>query len=428
MNGIGGATLATLAVWAALILTGILIGILATRWHEPARAHSPRVERLVLAAAAAGVVAWFAEVGALIGNAASNPLLRAFVPVQTRPGFRVAVLWGTLPGSALTFAVLLLVVAALATPARLGDRLRFVSVTAATALAALIVAVWFAPAPNVTTATVPVFVQSASAAVAPLAALLSLVGLTLITAATIAGASPSKSLLIGAWVAATAAVAAEQVARSELGIGPRDAVLLGSASSGIILWLCCSALLHHRGQRLLLRGSTAPAPGGMSHAANVAHAGAALMVVSFALHALAARSTVSVAAGATVEVTDAFRRPWQLANQGVSRFDAEGVDILSVAIESRDPGGRSRLLAPAIQDPHGSDGRHLDNAISRRASAGTGLQSIRVLLLEADSLDGARVRVTFLPVPLLWPIGVALLVLSAALMVFDVRRSRQSTG
>jgi hypothetical protein len=53
---------------------------------------------------------------------------------------------------------------------------------------------------------------------------------------------------------------------------------------------------------------------------------------------------------------------------------------------------------------------------------------MRVLLLEVDSLDVARVRVTFLPVPILWPMGVALLVLSAALSVFDERRSRQPTG
>jgi hypothetical protein len=166
----------------------------------------------------------------------------------------------------------------------------------------------------------------------------------------------------------------------------------------------------------------------MSLAANAAHAGAAMMVVSFALHAVAARSTLSVAAGGTVEVNDAFRRRWQLANQGVSRFDAEGVDILSVAIESRDPRGRLHLLAPAIQDAHGSDGRHLDNAISRRASAANALQSIRLLLLEADSLDGVRVRVTFLPVPILWPLGVTLLLLSAALVAYDARRSRQTPG
>ena len=426
MNGIAGANLSTLSAWAALILTGILTGTLVSHWSASERVLTPRIEGLALGAAAAGVIAWFAQVGALVGNAASNPLLAAFVPLPTSPGFRVAILWGTLPGGALTFAVSLLVVATLTAPSRGGDRLRFLCVMAAAALTALLLAVWFAPAPNALTTRVPVFVQATSAAMAPLLAMLALVALTVSIAAAVAGARPSKPLLLGAWMAATMTLAAEQLARSELGIGPRDAVVLGNASSGLVLWLLTSALLHRRVQELLLR-ATSSASRATSGAANAAHIGAAVMVLSFALHALAARSTVSVGPGATVELTDAFRRPWQLANQGVSRFDAEGMDILSVAIEARDVRGTLRLLAPAIQDPHGSDGRHLET-ISRRASAASALQSMRVLLLDVDSLDVARVRVTFLPVPILWPVGVALLVLSAALSVLDERRPRQSTG
>jgi hypothetical protein len=428
MNGIAGANLSTFSTWAALILTGILTGALVSRWSALERTPGPRSEGLVLGAAAAAVVGWFAHVGALIGNAASDPLLTAFVPVETSPGFRLAVLWGTLPGGALTFALSLLVAATLTAVWRGGDRLRFVCVLALAALAALLVAVWFAPAPNASPTRVPVFVQAPSAALAPLAALLALVALVVSVATAIAGAPPSKPLLLGGWIAATVGLAGEQLARSELGIGPRDAVLLGSASSGLALWLLTSALLHRRIQGLLLRASVIPATTARSGAANAAHAGAALMVASFALHALAARSTVSVGPGATVEINDAFRRPWQLANQGVSRFDAEGMDILSVAIESRDSRGTLRLLAPSIQDPHGRDGRHLDNTISRRASATNALQSMRVLLQEVDSLDVARVRVTFLPVPILWPLGVALLVLSAMLAAFDERRSRHLTG
>ena len=428
MNGIAGANLSTLATWAALILTGILTGTLVSRRSAAERAFTARTEGLVLGAAAAGVIAWFAHVGALVGNASSNPLLAAFVPVETSPGFRVAVLWGTIPGGALTFAVSLLVVAALAAPSRGADRLRYLCVMAGTALAALLLAVWFAPEPNAASTTVPVFVQATTAAQAPLLALAALVALTVSVATVIAGASPSKSLLLVAWMAATMALVGEQLARSELGIGPRDAVVLGNASSGLALWLLTSALLHRRVQRLLLRATTSVVTAGTARAAHAAHVGAILMVVSFALHALASRSTVSVGPGATVAVTDAFRRPWQLANQGVSRFDAEGMDILSVAIESRDSRGTLRLLAPAIQDPHGSDGRHLDNTISRRASAGSALQAVRVLLVEVDSLDVAQVRVTFLPVPILWPLGVVLLVLSAVLSILDERRSRQSTG
>jgi hypothetical protein len=40
-------------------------------------------------------------------------------------------------------------------------------------------------------------------------------------------------------------------------------------------------------------------------------------------------------------------------------------------------------------------------------------RTIRVLLVGADSLDTASVRVTFLPLPILWPAGVVLILLSA---------------
>ena len=413
MNRVAGANLSTLAVWAALVLTGILAGSLASRWRTPDRTLSPRIEGLLLGAAAAGVVAWFAQAGALFGNSAAHELLAAFVPIETKVGLRLAVLWSTLPGGALTMAVALLVTAALTTPVRADNRDRWLAVMAVAAFGALIVAAWFGPSPNATADRIPVFVQSASAALAPLFALSSLIGLAVIFAAAAVGNPAPRPLVIGTWIVATLAVAAEQAARSGLGIGPRDAVVLGSASAGLILWLLTSALLHRRVQALLLRNE--PDAAGSSRAANAAHAGAVLLVVSFALHALASRSTVSLAPGASVDVTDAFRRTWQLAHQGVSRFDAEGVDITSVAIESRDPTGQVHLLAPEIQDHHGRDGRHLENSISLSRSATGALQTLRIVLLEADSLDVASVRVTFMPVPILWPLGVGALLLSAAL-------------
>ena len=151
-----------------------------------------------------------------------------------------------------------------------------------------------------------------------------------------------------------------------------------------------------------------------------------MLAISFALHALAARSTVAVAPGATVGMTDAFRRRWDLANQGVSRFDAEGVVITSVTIESKDPGGQTRLLIPEIREHHGRDGRHLENSVSLRKSTTGALQSMRIVLLEADSLDVASVRVTFLPVPILWPAGIVLLLLSAAVAAAGERQPRPS--
>jgi cytochrome c biogenesis factor len=425
MNGVVGAPLSTLAVWTALVLAALLTGTLIPRWKSGARAASRRVEGLLLAAAAAGVVAWFAHVGALLGNSTSNELLAAFVPIDTTPGFRVAVLWATLPGACLTVAVIMLVVAALTTNAQQANRSRFLTVVSGVAMVSLVLAAWFAPPPNALATRIPPFVQSAPAALAPLFALLALVGLAFIVASAGAGGLPSKLLLVCTWVAATLAIAAEQLARSALGIGPRDAVLLGSASSGLALWLVTSAVLHRRVQSFLFRRRLAVETGRLA-GARLAHAGAAILAISFALHALAARSTVAVAPGATVEMTDAFRRRWELANQGVSRFDAEGVIITSVTIESKDPGGQTRLLTPEIREHHGREGRHLENSVSLRKSTTGALQSMRIVLLEADSLDVASVRVTFLPVPILWPAGIILLLLSAAFAVAGERQPRPS--
>jgi hypothetical protein len=147
----------------------------------------------------------------------------------------------------------------------------------------------------------------------------------------------------------------------------------------------------------------------------VAHAGAIMLAISFAAHAFAARSTVSLPPGATVGVTDAFRRTWQLANQGVSRFDEQGADVLSVALEAKSPSGTATLLTPEIRGYHGRGGEHIENTVSRRQSTGAITQTLRVLLVGADSLDVASVRITFLPLPILWPVGVALLALSVVM-------------
>jgi hypothetical protein len=129
----------------------------------------------------------------------------------------------------------------------------------------------------------------------------------------------------------------------------------------------------------------------------------------------AAAVQLPAAAGATVGVTDAFRRTWQLANQGVSRFDEQGADVLSVALEAKSPLGALKLLTPEIREYHGRGGEHIENTVSRRQSTGAITQTLRVLLVGADSLDVASVRVTFLPLPILWPAGIALLALSVLL-------------
>ena len=402
---IADASVSALALWASLILTGAVAGTFASQWST-AEVRVKGADNLLLAAAAAAVVAWSANAGSLIGGAA-NPLLTAHVPIDVRAGYRLAVLWATLPGGALTVAVALLARGALAGRARDRSRTRYVASLATMALVALVVAVWFAPAPNASSTHIPAFVQSASAAIAPLFALCALVTLADVVATRLAGAPPDAFALRLSWASATAALVSEQVARSRLGIGPRDAILLGSASSGLVLWLLTSALLHVRVQALVFR--VTPGSRRTGRSALTAHVGAGLLVVSFALHAFATRVTVAIPPGGSVDVTDSFKRTWQLSNQGVSRFDAEGVDVRSVALEARRPSGATALLAPEIRDYHTRSGDHLENSIARRQSTGAIVQTLRVLLVEADSLDVASVRVTFLPLPILWPIGIALL-------------------
>ena len=394
--------------WIAVVLTGLAVGLLSSRWNHGG-ATPRRIELLILASAAAGIVAWCSHAGALLGGfASSNQLLAAFVPIDVGPVYRLSVLWATLPGAALTLTVVLLAWTALA-----GAKARVACLTCGLALAALGLAAWFAPRGAAT--GIPTFVQSAPGALAPLFALVALVMLALASAFGIARQSAPRFLALFAWSAATAALVSEQSARSQLGIGPGDAVVLGSASSGLILWLLTSALLHRRAQSFLFH---VPSPAGKvrdrlsRYSALSGHAGAVLLAISFAAHALASRSTISLPPGASVPVKDALRQPWQLVNQGVSRFDASGVDVTALAIETRHPRGGIELLSPEIREYHGRGGEHL-NPVSLRRSTETATQAMRVLFMGADSLDVASVRVTFLPVPILWPAGIALLCLAA---------------
>ena len=411
MSWIADAGIASLALWVAVILTGIVAGMFAIRWNEP-RSIDRLTESLILGAAAAGVVSLFAHAGALLGSAGTDALYAATVPIPVTTGLRLAVLWATLPGAALSLGVILLARAALASSLRSETSARAIGALAFMALLALGVAAWFAPAPNDIATKIPPFVQSISAALAPLAALLSLAVLADVVAARLGGTAPKPAMVSAAWVLATLGLTAEQAARSGLGLGPRDALILGSASSGLVLWLFTSALMHRRVQAVLLRMNTPPF--GRAHpkpGAVMAHVGAVLLAISFGAHAMAGRRTVSIPAGEAVALT-AFRQTWKVANQGVSRFDEETSDVISLALEVTTPSGKSTLLTPEVRDYHTPSGRHLENRISRRESAGRVTQTMRVLLVGADSLDTASVRITFLPLPILWPAGVALILLS----------------
>jgi len=421
MTWIADASLAPVAIWVAIALTGLATGTVASRWGDPRAPLSPLIDGLLLAGAAASVIAWSAIAGGLLGAATPSAFLSAYVPIGIGPGFRLAVQWATIPGASLTIAAILLIWTALSShggaPPGIADRPRFVGLMSAISLVALGVSAWFAPPVGAGTTVIPTFVQSTPAALAPLFALLAIVGVVVTVALAIAR-SASRNVLLGAWLAAAAAVVSEQMARSQLGIGPRDPVVLGSASSGLVLWLLTSALLHRRVQSILLRiqpvqDAAIGARG--TYATRAAHAGAICLAISFAAHAFAVRSTVSLRPGESVAVGDTFRRTWQLVNQGVSRFDAEGVDVTALAIETRDARGRTDLLTPEVREYHAPDGQHLESTVALRKSTRGAFQTMRVLLTATDSLDVASVRVTFLPAPFLWPLGVTLLGISAIL-------------
>ena len=395
-------------LWLAVVFAGALAGMLASRWRRAAPALRV-TEGLLLSAAAAAVISWCGNAGALLG-ASQGTLLVAHVSIDVAPGLRLGVLWATLPGAALTCGTILLVWSAISGTVRADQRLLCLTVSAS--VVALGIAAWFAPQPGSVASSIPPFVQSAWALLAPLFALLAVLGVAVLLLFAVARHPWRHDLLVGTWMASTAAVACEQVARSQLGIGPRDGIVLGAASSGLVLWLVTGALLHRRVQALLRQ----PTPAAMNRLSAIAgHVGALLLALSFGLHAFARRATVDLPPGAVITVTDAFSQPWQLANQGVSRFDAEGVDVTAVAIEARDPRGKTALLTPEIRDYHTRDGQHLATPVVLRKSTGGAAQAMRLLVSEPDSLDATRVRVTFLPAPILWPVGVALLLLSGLL-------------
>jgi len=170
LTWIADAGVADLAAWAALVLTGLVTGLSGAHGREPARRGSRVTEGLLLASAAAAVVAWCSQAGTLMATSDGNKLLFASVPIDVAAGFRLAVLWATPSGAMLTVASGLLVWAALR--AASATDMRQVSLLAAVALVALIGSTWNAPAAGVAATVIPPFVQSPSAALAPLFALI----------------------------------------------------------------------------------------------------------------------------------------------------------------------------------------------------------------------------------------------------------------
>lgn len=407
------------ALWLALLAAAFGTGVGASRWRVPFTGRDIEVARFL--AGALGVLG----VGLLAGDllrGAPSPFLGDLPPMPLAAGYRVAPLWATAKGTATTLAAMLLVVAALGpgTTRHLAPGMPGRISTVLSGMAAVCLTVALLMRVGATTPrAVPVWAQSVWAVVAPLAALGALAALLhLIALAVAARGEPMSPAVCGAWSAAALAAAAlatislgaEQSARALLGIGPQDPIVLGSAGSGLVLWVVSLALLHRRVARIVLSPDAVPAGGDEPSPwpARLAHVGAACVVLSFAAHVFAARSTVDLPPGAPVEVADALGGTWTLVNQGVSRFDHEGADITTVAIEAVGPDGRPRLMTSERREVQSLLGGNLA-PVGMRGSSGTALQRVRVLLESADPLDTATVRVSFVPFLLLWPAGLVLL-------------------
>lgn len=432
---------AEVALWLAIIAAAWTAGSQLARWHSGAGGGSAVASYAMLATAALLVLSWGAFAGALLRQDPALAIVRESLPVHAGALHRMAAAWSTLRGAMLTLGVLLsLGVVVLAADdshvgstaaTRLGG-----SVAAVVALVLLGGALVAPPLADATGASVPesvpIFLLHPAAAVAPLFALGAVAaGLILVcnalsvrgTAAPDVASGSLRRTAIAGWILATLALAAEQVARARLGITTQDAVALGSSSAVPILWLLLGALAHERVRRLLLAQWPTASHGDGSSAAwpvRLMHVGALLMVLGFALHIAAARTTLRLPPGQSAEAPDVFGRNWTLVNQGLSRFDAAGHDVTAIAVETTPPGGAPRLLSSELRRyVDGRTGALLGRPIGVRAVQRGPLQELRLVLADAAEGDVALVRVSFVPLVMLWHAGVALLLAGgiAALVV-----------
>jgi cytochrome c biogenesis factor len=424
--------LAEVGLWLALAGAAWSTGVRLARWDRAVVGPSPphRLDAesgVVVVTAALLVMAWGVLAGALLRRDASLALALEGIPVVAPRWQGLGALWGTMRGGVLTLAALIALAAVSAGTTAHGPRARatsrLVGVLSGLALVLLVVSLVLLPplAPAAAArapASMPLYLVELPALLAPLAALgavtAALVAAALLVAAR--GAADGEAavfafrrVVLAAWLLATLAIAAEQAARTRLGIGVEDPVVLGSSRSGLALWLALGVLAHGRVRDWLLTGGQrARRRRWMTHAV---HAGAALVVLSFALHIVARRTTTELPPGAAVEVRDGYGRTWTLVNQGLSRFDAEGRDIAALAIQVTRPGGAARLLTAEHRQYFDRGGLPLGTPLGLRATWRSPLQDARLVLDSALAGEVARVRVSFVPLAALWTLGTVLMLL-----------------
>jgi hypothetical protein len=422
--------LAEVALWLALAGAAWSTGVRLARWDRAGTgaASGDRLDAVSGAAvvtAALLVMAWGVLAGALLRGDDSLALTLEGIPVVAPRWQGLAALWGTVRGGVLTLATLTALAAVRASTtttaprARVGSRLA--GVLSGLVLALLAVSLMLLPplasaASAHLPASVPLYLVHLPALLAPLAALgavaaaLAAAALLIVARGPVDGAAAASAfrrVVLAGWLLATLAIAAEQAARTRLGIGVEDPVVLGSSRSGLALWLALAMLAHGRVRDWLLTGERrAPKSAWMMR---VVHAGAVVVVLSFALHIVARRATIELPPGAPVEVRDGLGRSWTLVNQGLSRFDAEGRDIEALAIQVTRPDGAARLLTAEHRQYYDRNGRPLGAPLGLRATWPSAVQDARLVFDSALTGDVARVRVSFVPLAALWTLGIVLI-------------------
>lgn len=435
-------TVGEVALWLAFLCVAWSAGAYVARWRAAADDAPPAAAVVLVIAGALLVFGWGILGGALLRGDLALAITREGAPSVTARWAALAALWSTRRGAILTLA-LLLGLGAIAVATGRERRALMVRLTGAlTALTTVVLAVAVLAVPPFASAagsplpdSVPLHLVHWAAALAPLFALGAVAAALMLAALawTAAGSNAAGTDLvvrrwtIVAWLLATAALATEQHARAAIGITAQEAVSLGSSRSGLLLWLALAALLHRRLREAIVRGGGAAVARGLGRGwhAHAAHVGAALVIASFALHVAARRVSLTLPPGEAVAATDVFGRSWRFVQQGVSRFDEPTHDIMALAVEVTDPGGDTRLLSPAWRAYRTPLGEPLGEPVAMRAGWRTVLQDVRVVLEQATTGEAAQVRVSFIPLAVLWPLGIALMVVSGIASLTGAAPSRE---
>ncbi|HSA55876.1 MAG TPA: hypothetical protein VLE53_09235 [Gemmatimonadaceae bacterium] len=424
---------AEVAVWLAFIGAAWNAGVYLARWG--ARVPAPPSSGVItVMVGALLVLSWGILAGALVRGDAALALVIEGVPIRASPFNALAAMWGTVRGGLFSLSVLVALVGVALSPGRDGSREpgarhapRALGALSALLLGVLTASLLLSPplAPAVAArvpAAAPLHLVDPAASLAALFAIAAIAATVVVAALLIAGDRGERATLrttvVVGWLLAALVIGAEQVVRNRFGLTARDPVVLGSSRAGLLLWLALSVLLHAGVRRALLPGAAAPAHAPRRWPMHAAHGGALLVAIAFALHIGAARTDLTLPPGAPVDASDVFGRSWEFVNQGVSQFDADGRDVTALAIAVTGPGsGASRLLSTEQRQYFGRMGAPLGAPLGVRAVWTTPLQEMRLVMDSVLAGEQVRVRVAFVPLALLWPAGIALMVVGGAALL-----------